>query len=89
MVWETEVKSQVESYQKLKMVLDTSFLNTQHYKVWIKSKWSNSGKGVTPSLHLDVVAIEKGDFGSPSIPVGQLTYIRYILTLNITEGMTK
>ena len=35
-----------------KMVLDASLLNTQHYKVWIKSirvKWSNPGKGVEPS----------------------------------------
>ena len=24
-----------------KMVLDTSLLNTQHYKVWLKCKWSN------------------------------------------------
>ena len=28
----------------LKIVLDT----TQHYKVHIKGKWSNSGKGVAP-----------------------------------------
>ena len=32
-----------------KIVLGASFLNTQHYKVWIKSKWSNPGKGVAPS----------------------------------------
>ena len=24
------------------MVLDTSLVKTQHYKVWIKSKWSKS-----------------------------------------------
>ena len=33
----------------LKMVHDTSLLKTQQYKVRIKGKWSNSGKGVTPS----------------------------------------
>ena len=33
----------------LKMVLDTSLLNTQQYKVRIKVKWSNPGKGVAPS----------------------------------------
>ena len=35
----------------LKMVLDTSLLNTQEYKVHIKGKveWSNPGKGVVPS----------------------------------------
>ena len=32
-----------------KMVLDASLLNTQHYKVWIKSKWNNPGKRVVPS----------------------------------------
>ena len=34
-----------------KLVFDT-FLNTQHYKVRIKGKWSNRGKGVahSPSL---------------------------------------
>ena len=32
-----------------KMILDASLLNTQYYKVWIKSKWSNPGKGIAPS----------------------------------------
>ena len=32
-----------------KIVLDASLLNTQHYNVWIKCKWSNSGNGVAPS----------------------------------------
>ena len=32
----------------LKMVLDAALLNTQYYKVWVKIKWSNSGKGVAP-----------------------------------------
>ena len=32
----------------LKMVLDPYSLNTQQYKVHIKVKWSNSGKGVVP-----------------------------------------
>ena len=32
-----------------KMVLGASLLNTQHYKAWIKIKWSNPGKGVVPS----------------------------------------
>ena len=31
------------------MVLDTSLLNTQHYKVQIKGQWSNPRKGVPPS----------------------------------------
>ena len=32
-----------------KMELDTSLLNTQHYKVLIKRKRSNAWKGVAPS----------------------------------------
>ena len=31
------------------MVLDNSLLNAQHYKVLIKGKWRNPGKGVVPS----------------------------------------
>ena len=31
-----------------KMVLDIFLLDTQHYKVWIKGKRSNTGKGVSP-----------------------------------------
>ena len=38
------------SYPKdSKMVLDISLLNTQHYKVQIKGKWSNPGKEVESS----------------------------------------
>ena len=50
-----------------KIVLDASCFNTQHYKVRIKDKWHNPGKGVASPLHLSVVAIEKGAFGSPLI----------------------
>ena len=51
---------QVESYYRpQKMVLDASLLNTQHYKVQIKGKWSNPGEELHPPLHLSVVAIEK------------------------------
>ena len=39
MARETWVQAQVKSYQRLKkMVLDASLLNTQQYKVGIKSK---------------------------------------------------
>ena len=58
-----------------KMVRDAFLFKTQHFKVRIKSKWSNLGKGVAPSLTLGVVAIERGAFESHSITVGQLTYI--------------
>ena len=66
------------------MVLDASLLNTQHYKIWIKVKWSNPGKRIAPSLHLCIVAIENGSFGSPSTTVVQLVYI-CIYTKDATE----
>ena len=44
------------------MVLDVSLLNTQHYKVRIKGRWSYPGKGVASSLYLGVVDFEKGPF---------------------------
>ena len=44
----------------LKMVLDTSLLNTQQYKVCIKNKVEQSSE--SPPLHLSVVAIKKGAF---------------------------
>ena len=49
------------------MVLDASLLNTQHYKVWIKGKVEQSRNSSSAlSLHLGVVAIEKGAFELPS-----------------------
>ena len=43
MARETSVQSQVESYQRLKkMVLNASLLNTQQYKVGLKSKVEQS-----------------------------------------------
>ena len=47
------------------MVLDAALLNTQHYKVLIKSKVEQS-KEWNSALPYFVVAIEKGAFGSPS-----------------------
>ena len=50
------------------MVLDTSLLNTQHYKVHIKGKVEQSReKKESPPLHLSVVANEKGTFRSPTL----------------------
>ena len=46
---ETRVQSEVESYQKLKQrYLIPPSLNTQHYKVRIKGKCINVGKGIVP-----------------------------------------
>ena len=59
----------------LKIVLDTSLLNTQQYKVRIKGKVELSRER-SSALHytLCVVAIEKGAFWSPSTMVANFTY---------------
>ena len=55
------------------MVLDTTLLNTQHYKVRFKGKVEQSWEWSSAlTLHLGVVAIEKGAFGSPSTMVANL-----------------
>ena len=56
-----------------KLVLDASLLITRHYKVWINGKWSNPRKGAVHFLHLGVVAIERGTFGSISTKADQIT----------------
>ena len=53
------------------MVLDATWLNTQHYKVRIKGK----GKGVAPPFHLGVVVIEREALGSPSTTVTNFTLL--------------
>ena len=72
-----------------KMVLDASLLNAQHYKVRIKGKvvqsrvnWRNPGMEMHPPLHLCVVVIEKGAFGSPSTTVVNFTLL---LVCNIKQ----
>ena len=51
-------------------------LNTQHYKIRIKAKWSNPGKRVAPSLYLRVVAFEKEPLGCPQLWLANLlTYL--------------
>ena len=54
-----------------KMELDASMFNTQHHKVQIKGKVDQFRERGSKhsSLHLGVVAIEKGAFGSPSTTV--------------------
>ena len=51
------------------MVLDTSLLNTQHYKVQNKGKVEQSKERSCAPLHFVVVAIEKAAFMSPSTTV--------------------
>ena len=56
------------------MVLDSALLNTQHYKVRVKGKVEQSRKWSSTPLHLDVVAIQKGAFGSPSTKGDNFTF---------------
>ena len=67
MARETWVQSPVESSQ---MILNTTLLNTQHYKVRVK--WSNPGKGVAPSP-----APWCSIFESTSTTVTNFTYFHY------------
>ena len=60
----------IPKYQK--MVLDADWLSTQHYKVRIKGSEAIQGRESQLPLHLGVVAIEKGAFGSPSTKVTNL-----------------
>ena len=58
------------------MVLDAALLYTQHYKVRIKGKVKQSREwSRAPPLHLGVVAIEKGAFGSPLSKVVNFIYL--------------
>ena len=57
-----------------KMVLDSSLLNTQHYKVQIKRKWSNPGKRIVPSLKLHCSSYWKGNLWV-TLNYGRPTYI--------------
>ena len=49
-------------------------------------KWVNPGKGVAPSLHLGVVDIEKGAFGSPSTTIANFIFTDQVL-LCITDHL--
>ena len=63
------------------MVLDTSLLNTHHYKVHMNGKVEQSRvNGSALPLHLSVVAVEKGAFGLPSTMVANFTLL--LLTIN-------
>ena len=67
-----------------KMVLDASLFNTQYYKAHIKDKVEPiQGKEVHSPLHLSVVAIEKGDFGS-----SLTTVANFIFTINEIQNLS-
>ena len=68
------VQSHVESYQRLeKWYLMPPWC--LRIKIRIKGKWSIQGNEYCCPLHLSVVAIEKGAFGSPSTTVANVLHI--------------
>ena len=56
-----------------KMILDASFINTQHYYLEIMGKVEQSRERSSAPLHHGVVAIENGAFRSPSTTVANFT----------------
>ena len=61
-----------------KWYLIPPYLTLSYIRYGSRVKWNNPGKGVVPSLHLSVVATEKGAFGSPSTTVANFfTYKGY------------
>ena len=71
-----------------KMVLDTSLLNTQHYKVRTKGNVEQSGGMEKRSpLHLGVVAIEKGAFWSPSTMVANFTFLTSLTNIKTLSSI--
>ena len=67
------------------MVLDTSLLNTQQYKVRIKAEVRQSRERSSAPLHFGVVAIEKRAFRSPSTIVANFTFT-FTKTLGIVSS---
>ena len=63
----------------LKMVLDTSLLNTQQYKVRIKGKVENPGKGVAPSPTPQRSSYRKGSL-LVALDYGRQLYFFYLRT---------
>ena len=63
-------------------------LNTQYHKVRIKGKsGAIQGMALCPSEHLSVVAIEKGDFKSPSMKVTNFTYLYCELLCSVVRNV--
>ena len=73
--WRPGFNPRVSHTKVSKMVLDTTLLNTQLYKARIKNKVEQSREWSSAPLHLVVVVIEKGTFGSPSTTIANITFI--------------
>ena len=83
MTRETSVQFPVESYQRLKKwYLIPHCLTLTIIRSWSRVKWSNAGKGVTPSLIYSCNSCWKGIFRAP------LDYI-CVSWLIVVEGNPK
>ena len=66
------------------MVLDTSLLNTQQYKIRIKGKMEQSRERSSALPYtFGVVAIEKGAFRYPSTTVANFTFFYMVSSIPI------
>ena len=68
-----------------KMVLDASLLNTQHYKVRIKSKVEQSKKGVAPSLTHWCSSYRKGSL-RVTLDYGRQLYFMSRVRVRVEDG---
>ena len=68
------------------MVLDDTWINTQHYKVRIKGKVEQSRQRSSVFfLHLGVVATKKGAFWLPSTAVANFTFTYLFMGNNMRQ----
>ena len=92
MVRDTEVQAKVESYQRLKkkIELKAPLLNTQHYKVQVKCKSSNSWKRVTPSPTSQWGSYWKVSFfGHPYLQSDRLLILFYFSLIYLNYELLK
>ena len=71
-----EFNSRSSFTKRLKNGIDVSLLNTQHYKVGIKDKWSSLRKGTAPFSTPLCCSYWKGSL-RVALDNGQLTYKKY------------
>ena len=81
---ETWIQSHISSYQRLyKWYLIPPCLTFSNKRYISRVKWRNLRKGVALSVHLSVVAIENGAFGSHSTMVANFsTLFKFLKMFN-------
>ena len=77
------------AYCIVDQVLGTSLLNTQHYNVRIKIKWSNPGKGIAPSPTPWCCSYRKGSL-QVTLDYRRQLYLLYLLIyIYMTDKMKR